>query len=667
MQTLNEISRVVSATLDLRALYDTIYDQIGRVMDTSQFLIALHRGGSSTIEVPYLQEEGKLILNQSFPYGGNTTSVIIDSGRSLLFHDTEDYKRFENANNLTEVIVGDASSESGIFVPLNTGSRTIGALSVQTLRPNAYTEDDVSTLSVIAAQAAVAIENARLYTESQEAVRQTEVLLDVARTINGSLDLESVLDSILTCIKEVIPYFMAAVLLPDTSAENLVIVGSAGHQAEARRRTIKVPLGKGITGKAFKTGHPLNVTDVRNFPGFIGSVPEIRSEMVVPFKRGDTVIGVIDVERTDVDAFDADDLNTLLLFASQAAIAIENARLYSDQRDRVFELQTIQSIVQKLTLLHDVPSIALLIEEELKLLIDYHACRLFLLDPEQQILRLVLLDPDLLDVTLKLGEGITGWIAVHNESVLIPNVLEDNRGWHIPGTPIREESMIAAPLQYEGKVRGVISLSKLGTHQFDENSLRLLEIIAAQTAIALDRARLYDELRTQAITDELTNLYNRRYLLERFKEERSRAVRNKHTLAAMMVDIDKFKVVNDTYGHDAGDVVLQDLATVIRAVVRAEDVVSRYGGEEFCVLLPEIPLDQVEQVAERLRSVIERRRLPEKAGATKITASVGISLLSPEDEETEIFSRSDQAMYEVKRVGGNRVCVCDARGFHFYE
>ena len=102
----------------------------------------------------------------------------------------------------------------------------------------------------------------------------------------------------------------------------------------------------------------------------------------------------------------------------------------------------------------------------------------------------------------------------------------------------------------------MITLSKLGVNQFDENSLRLLEIIAAQTAIAFDRARLYDELRTEAITDSLTKLYNRRYLLERFKEEKSRAIRNRHTLAAIMLDIDTFKRVNDRYGHDAGDVVL---------------------------------------------------------------------------------------------------------------
>src|SRR5947209_12638916 len=112
---------------------------------------------------------------------------------------------------------------------------------------------------------------------------------------------------------------------------------------------------------------------------------------------------------------------------------------------------------------------------------------------------------------------------------------------HISGTPTRPESMIAVPLTYQGRVRGVITLTKLGVNQFDANDLRILEIIAAQTGLALDRAMLYAQLRRQAITDELTGLFNRRYLIERFAEEQSRAVRSLRPLTTVMLDIDKFK------------------------------------------------------------------------------------------------------------------------------
>jgi len=504
LQTLTEISRAVSATLDLRTLYDTIYQQIGRVTDTTVFYLALHQPYRNIIELPYFREEGRLFLDQAFPYGNSTTSLVIGQGRPLLFHTLSAYQRYAERNGLPEILVGDTAkepSQSQIFVPLNTGSRTIGALSVQSKHAHIYTEDDVQMLSVI---------------------------------------------------------------------------------------------------------------------------------------------------------------------ASQAAIAIENARLFADQQNRVFELQTIQSIVQKLNPLHEIPAIAALIDQELKQLIDYHTCRLFQLDPHgQELLPIVFPGSDSAELHFKVGEGITGWIAFNGRSEIVPNTLVDPRVSQIAGTPRREESIVGAPLIYEGRGRGVITLSKLGTNQFDEDSLRLLEIIAAQAAIAFDRARLYEELRAEAITDPLTKLYNRRYLLERFREEKARAIRNQHTLAAMMLDIDKFKPVNDTFGHDAGDVVLQDLASVIRMVVRAEDIVTRYGGEEFCILLPEIPAEDAERVAERLRAVIERHHLPQAAGVQSITVSVGMSLFSPDDVGVELFSRSDLAMYAVKHVGGNRICVCEGARFRF--
>jgi len=501
LQTLNEISRVVSATLDLLTLYDTIYEQVGRVMDTAQFFIALHRPERSVLEISYYREEGRIYPPEDFPFGNNVTSLVIDRGTPLLFDTGDEYIDFVSANGLPQASIGSEVSEACIFVPLNTGSRTLGAMTVQSMRQYAYTQDDVETLSVI---------------------------------------------------------------------------------------------------------------------------------------------------------------------ASQAAIAIENARLFNEQQRRVFELQTIQSIVQQLTPLHDIPSIVALINEELKRLIEYHSCRLFVLDPgEQTLLPLGGGDPAGHTLVVKVGEGITGWIAMHNSSVIIPNALEDPRASHIADTPRREESMIGVPLVYEERVQGVITLSKLGVNQFDEGDIRLLEIIAGQAAIAFDRVRLYEELRTEAVTDPMTGLYNRRYLFERFKEEQARAVRHTHVLAAIILDIDKFKSVNDRYGHAAGDLVLQELAALIRQVVRTEDIVARYGGEEFCILLPEIPLADAEQVAERLRIYIEEHDLPEAAGVKRVTASVGMALYSPGDRETDLFTRADLAMYAVKHRGGNLLCIAEGETFRF--
>ena len=648
-------------------LYDTIYSQASRVMDTSLFFIALRNSELGTIHLPYFREHGALKQDQELPSDATVTTLVIDAGTSLLFHNDREYQQYARAHGLPEVFVGESDSEALIFVPLNTGSRTIGALSVQSPRANAFTQEDVQTLSVIAAQAAVAIENARLYAQSQGAVRQMEALLHVAQMVSGSLHVQTVLDSILVGIRSVLPYDSAAIMLPDRSGDNLDLVAARGsHGAQSgvvpEEGSSQLVTDDGLTGVVFREGRALRVPDAKN----IDSIGR-ESEMAVPLRRGDTVIGVLDVKRKELPAFSREELDVLTLFASQAAIAIENARLFSSQQDRVFELQAIQNIVQRLTPLQDIRSIAQLINRELAGLIDFHSCRLFVLDPnENALVPISLADFDPAGMRVELGQGITGWIAEHGQPEIIPNMLNDPRASYIPGTIVREESMIGAPLMYQGRVQGVITLSKLGTNQFDENSLRLLQIIAAQTAIAFDRAQLYDQLRAEAVTDELTQLYNRRYLHERFREEKARSARNRHTLVALMLDIDKFKRVNDTFGHDAGDEVLRDLAGLIRKVVRAEDVVARYGGEEFCLLLPEIPLHEAEEVAERLRVLVERHMLPSEAGIKSITVSIGMAVVMTDDRDVEVFSRADAALYEVKRRGGNHVCVYDGSSFFWY-
>lgn len=655
---LNEISRVLSSSLDLTTLYTAIYEQIGRVLDASQFYVALH--GRDRIHIPFLVEDGHQLLDEHLEYGNTITSYAVEHGITLLYGRTEECREWERSHGLEELIIGDEDSESGIFVPLTIGNRSIGTLSVQSQLPHAYGEEDVRTLAVIASQAAIAIENARLYAESQSDVGRMQTLLEVARTVRASLSLPVVLDSILSSVHAVIPYDTAEIYLPDLARGEFQMVGAAGCRAEERRDSTRIRLGEGLTGRVYATGEPLIVPDVRLAREYIGTGAEgMLSLMIVPLQQGrpgSTVetIGVLNLQRAEVNAFTEGDLRVLSLCASQAAIAIENARLYSEQRQRVSELQTIQSIVQQLSPLHEIPAIARLFERELGRLIEFDAYRLFVVDQQDGSITSLTTHHD--EFPLRIGEGIPGWIAQRGEAVLIDNTLEDDRAVHIPG-PSGPASVIGAPLIYEGQVRGVITLSKHGTGQFDRNELRLLRIIGAQAALAFDRARLYTELRTEAITDPLTGLYNRRAIQERLAEERSRAVRHRHPLAAIMLDIDKFKRINDSYGHDAGDMVLGELARLVRAGVRAEDVVSRFGGEEFCIILPEISLDGATRVAERLRETIASHEMPAEAGAETVTVSVGLASLGDGESGAELLAHADQAMYRAKRSGGNRTAI----------
>jgi diguanylate cyclase (GGDEF)-like protein len=217
---------------------------------------------------------------------------------------------------------------------------------------------------------------------------------------------------------------------------------------------------------------------------------------------------------------------------------------------------------------------------------------------------------------------------------------------------------MAAPMMHQGRVSGVITVGKEEVGFYSDETLRDLELVAGHAAIAFDRCRLYEELQVQATTDDLTGLFNRRHLNRRLREEKSRAVRNGHPLAAVMIDADDFKSVNDTHGHEAGDAVLYGLATLLQRELRTEDIVARYGGEEFLALLPEVDLNGAVAVAERLCRLIATSQLSGNGRVGHIHVSVGIALLEPADVADEIISRADHAMYEAKRNGGNGLCVC---------
>jgi diguanylate cyclase (GGDEF)-like protein len=668
LETLSEISRVLSGILDPDALYDAMDEQVRKLLPVDCFAIELLDPIGDTVTLPYFRVGGIVIRDVSTPgedaAGGRLALDVIKQGSPRLFRMHQEMSEFAGPHSPPPL--EDGPEQSVMIVPLSTGNRTIGAITVRAPGPAAYDKEDLETVSVIASQAAVAIENAHLYARSLDSHAQTEALLHVARALNSSHDLPSALEAILVSMRDVTPFAYAAIMLPDHAAGTLDIMGSISPDAEDIQLsglipTLKIPFGQGISGKAFETGAPVVVPDVRTFAGFVDhGLHGVLSEAAVPLKRGETVVGVLDVGREGIDAFSPEDLDLLSLFASQAAIAIENARLFSEQRQRVDEMQTIQSIIQKITSQEDPAGIATVIMRELKQLIGYFECRIYLLQDDGETLMSLGNDPDAPGVMrppLRLGEGFAGWVALHGVPDRVSSSHSDLRLLNAESDRQRSTSVIGAPLLYEDRIRGAITLSKFGVDQFDAHALRLLEIIAGQAAVALDRARVYHELRMEAITDPVVKLSNRRYLMQRFKEERARAIRSGRPLACLMMDIDDFKQVNDTYGHDAGDAVLRELAMVIRRQVREEDIAARYGGEEFCVLLPEAAAVEAASVAERLRETIAQHPLPGGAGTSRVTVSIGLSLLCDGDRNTEVFSRADAAMYAAKMAGGNQIRI----------
>ncbi len=243
--------------------------------------------------------------------------------------------------------------------------------------------------------------------------------------------------------------------------------------------------------------------------------------------------------------------------------------------------------------------------------------------------------------------------------IMIPDALEDERfrsSLSIVASSIR--SVACIPLQKGSEITGVIYLDSLRKPNcFQEHQTDFLRAFASQTAIALENARLY----TQAVTDNMTRLYNRKYMDERIFEEMVRSRRYKRECSLILLDIDRFKRVNDTYGHHAGDAVLEAVADALRENRRSSDILGRYGGEEFILLLTETNLDGAQIFAERLRVSIADLAIAFGEERLKITISCGVATYTPDlqNDLTAFVRKADEAMYRAKELGRNRICAAE--------
>lgn len=224
-------------------------------------------------------------------------------------------------------------------------------------------------------------------------------------------------------------------------------------------------------------------------------------------------------------------------------------------------------------------------------------------------------------------------------------------------------SIIVVPIEIEGKFWGTINgISTIKNENFNDSDLRFIYILSNICSIAMYNALLFSKLSELAITDTLTGLYTRNYFIERAKDEIQHATINKSPLTISILDIDNFKNINDTYGHQSGDTVLRKLSDILIGRFRETDIVCRYGGEEFVILMPHTNKEEAIKILEDLRVKIAKEKifLPVESYQPvhiSITISIGIRELQAETNIDEIISKADLALYDAKKTGKNKICL----------
>lgn len=433
----------------------------------------------------------------------------------------------------------------------------------------------------------------------------------------------------------------------------------SAHNTNKERLTLT--LGRGVAGQVVASGKPRRLSDVRLEPEYLAVNPDMRSELCVPLKVGEHVIGLINIESKQLDAFSEADEHLMTTFAGQLVTIIEKVRLFQLAQHHAQEAETLRQAgaVVASTLRQDEAIERILVQ--LERVVPYDSASVQLLG----------------DGYLEIVGG-RGWpdpsavigmrfpIPGDNPNTVViqqrkPNILGDAPSVYAAfreGTHAHIHSFLGVPLIVADQVIGMLAVDNINPNFYTSGHARLVGAFADQVALAIQNARLFGEVQQLARTDSLTGLHNRRNFMELAQREFGRARRHQHPLTAIMLDIDHFKKVNDNYGHAVGDQVLQIVAARCRETVREIDILGRYGGEEFVVLLLETDIDGARIIAERLRQCVTEPPIDINVGSLVITVSLGIANLDQECTDLDdLLRRADQALYVSKQNGRNQVSI----------
>lgn len=260
----------------------------------------------------------------------------------------------------------------------------------------------------------------------------------------------------------------------------------------------------------------------------------------------------------------------------------------------------------------------------------------------------------------KTGDAFDRWVLKRRQNLIVTDGEKDFRFRTLTkGEGERKvRSLISSPLPRGKEVRGILRLDSSSPDEYAADDLRLLDIVASLTSLAMENAELYQRTEELAIRDNLTGLYVHKYFQDRLEEELKRALIRDYPLSLVMLDIDHFKDYNDQFGHIAGDIVLRRLAKILTEETAQGNLVARYGGEEFCLLLPRTDKEGARRLAERIRRKVAEHTITLRRIETRITVSLGVATL-PQDarRRADLIRKADEALYRAKEGGKNRVCM----------
>ncbi|MEW6110232.1 MAG: sensor domain-containing diguanylate cyclase [Nitrospirota bacterium] len=502
--------------------------------------------------------------------------------------------------------------------------------------------------------------------EKEKAVSSLRVIKENARDISQETGMESLSDD------KVISHYFASMLKTDEEIRELLITlkqtvfadsanfftpqsDSVALRCSTDEKGDIIITGKGLIMMCMKDKKPFFTADPdekRMDAGYIKN-GKISSVIAVPVMDGSTPVGVLTVDSPRFQAFSEPDKSIVQMFAGHLVRILERERIYPRFKRNFNGLKILHEESSKLVASLNIDVI---VERLCEGAGKFASSDVFCFISRGKDFELIH-HAGAIEENNKLFDlkGTLLNMAVENKQ---PLYISDIKSYRIPILPFKTEnvhSIIALPIFYENNALCILVMLSRQKEFLDAFQLELLKVLCNQASTSIANAKLHAEIEKMATTDGLTGLFNHRLFQEKLSEELKRLNRFSGPTSLLLTDIDYFKRINDTYGHPVGDLVLGDIAKVLRETIRDIDIPARYGGEEFAAILPGTDSEGAKRIAERLRKAVMSTSFTSDGRSFNVTLSIGIAT-SPSDARSkeELIEKADQALYHAKHNGRNQ-------------
>jgi diguanylate cyclase (GGDEF)-like protein len=568
----------------------------------------------------------------------------------------------QGQNPLGRILRREGDAERRLLVPIPDANG--GVIVIERVSRDEFSQDDLSLARLYARQFATQVV-AGTGTAASAWTRQLEQVQRLGAQLTRLTSIEAVGGALAKEARQLIDcdevhVFVTEGASPEGSRPTLELVAIVGAPIDRAGQFVALP-SDGVPGhaitRAVATGSPFGVPE---FADAGVARPGTWSLLVVPMRNDDQVNGVVCLVARAPRRFNDDDLRLMQVLSDQAAVAVDNARLLGAREELVEELAALLEISQATSGAADEGTLAHSLAAKMRAASRMDACIISRWEDDSTLL--VSLAQDGIEEPsgiTDIAEFPATWDVLRSaqprvvQTDSVDEALAEARALAEMGG----RTLLMLPLTVGGKAIGLIELISLrSSRHFTLDEMKVYQTMASTAAAGLENARLLEQLRHAADIDQVTGAHNHRYLQDRLRQEVARSARNRSPLSVLMLDLDDFKPINDKWGHADGDRVLRNVAATLKSVVRTNDIVARYGGDEFVVVMPDTRADRAQEVARRvIVGIRERRHELSDGSLARVGVSGGLAVY-PDNGRTAtlLLQAADAAMYSAKRARPGR-------------